>query len=612
MSSGGFVADGSVARHDSGSHSPSPPSVGSFTLTGWELETGITAPGPRARRRVARAYLWVGAPAGVVAASIVAATWHDPTHWTTVASLGILALAAQLFPVQVSRTQVSVGVGFLIAVCLLEGAAIGGATAAAVLAFWPALRTLAPWTRPRPPAERSERLARWLFATSAAGLVYTLATLAALHLTGLSAPVTAVSARSVAATAVLAVGVFLLHNTLNFVVVCLAGPEARRRVSHVIPKPALAELLAIPAALLLAVTAEGMGQAAFGLLASLCLLAAFLGWRSWQDRESLRRRLAEVELLQRAGAALAGSLEMGDVVRRLAQVIREVASARRILLMLDDTGERLAQVFAFDHTGQRGQVQADEVKDARSRGDGLHRSADGGAVLVRSLAIGDGAIARLRLEFGPDDVPRRDAQSLLDTVLQQAGTALSNAWLFRLTNTDPLTGVAIRRYFERALRAVAAGGGTFATIMLDLDWFKQVNDGFGHRAGDEVLRDLAEVLEGSLRVMDVAARYGGEEFVILLPGASSPEAAAVAERIRRSLEQRRLAFDGRRLRYTASFGVAASVELDQATDPMEVVWLADAALLEAKRAGRNQVVTAASLRGARPRPFAATSAGAPP
>jgi len=187
---------------------------------------------------------------------------------------------------------------------------------------------------------------------------------------------------------------------------------------------------------------------------------------------------------------------------------------------------------------------------------------------------------------------------LLETVCQQAGTALSNARLYRLANTDPLTGVAIRRYFARALRLAAARGEPFAAIMLDLDLFKRINDARGHKVGDMVLQDLATILLGSIRAMDVVARYGGEEFVILLPSSTSPEAAAMAERVRRTLERRTLTADNRPVRYTASFGVAASSDLDDGTDPMEVVWKADEALLEAKRAGRNQVVTFAALASA--------------
>ena len=114
--------------------------------------------------------------------------------------------------------------------------------------------------------------------------------------------------------------------------------------------------------------------------------------------------------------------------------------------------------------------------------------------------------------------------------------------------------MAIRRYFERALRQTARRGVPYAVVILDLDWFKRINDTFGHRTGDLVLQDLATVLKGTLRAMDVAARFGGEEFVILLPSASSPEAAAVAERLRRQVEAKRLTIEGQMVRYTASFG----------------------------------------------------------
>ena len=218
-----------------------------------------------------------------------------------------------------------------------------------------------------------------------------------------------------------------------------------------------------------------------------------------------------------------------------------------------------------------------------------------GAVYVGDFGAGEGAILRLRLDFLSLTIPSERKLTLLETLCQQGGTALSNGYLFRLANTDPLTNVASRRYFERALSAAASRETIFAVIMLDLDRFKSVNDAYGHPAGDAVLRDLADVLRGSLRAMDMAGRYGGEEFVILLPGAASPEAAAVAERIRRALEQRPVRVGDYEINYTSSFGVADSTGLGTEENSMKVVWWADEALLMAKRAGRNQVITYSSL-----------------
>jgi len=320
-----------------------------------------------------------------------------------------------------------------------------------------------------------------------------------------------------------------------------------------------------------------------------------LAWRSAGDRERLERRLHDVELLHRAGEELAGTLDLGALVRKLYSVVREVIEFRGMFVILEDPEERLTQVYAFDGEGQRSELPSQLLGETLGRPEGMQVEPSGEVVVVRDLPVGGTATARLRLDFAGERIPDEHLLVLLDTVCRQAGSALGNARLYRLANTDPLTGLAIRRYFARALRLASVRGDRFAVIMLDLDRFKLINDALGHRAGDEVLRDLAGVLEGLLRVTDVAARYGGEEFVVLLPGTASPEAAAVAERIRRTLEHRRITVEGSLVRYTASLGVAASGEPPYRGDPMEVVWRADAALLEAKRSGRNQVVTTAAL-----------------
>jgi diguanylate cyclase (GGDEF)-like protein len=314
------------------------------------------------------------------------------------------------------------------------------------------------------------------------------------------------------------------------------------------------------------------------------------------DRENIKRRLEDVELLHRVGASLSGTLEMGDLTIRFHGALREIVAFENMLLVLRDETEGVSQAFAFDGSGARGEVTGRRLEDTEGRPEGLFFDDVGTATYTRDFAAGEAANLRLRLDFASETLPSNQKMVLLETICQQAGTALSNGHLYRLANTDTLTSLASRRYFERALRSVAVREDGFAVIMLDLDWFKKINDAIGHRAGDTVLRDLARILKGSLRVMDVAARYGGEEFVILLPATPSPVAAAVAERIRRTLDQRTLVIDGRSVRYTASFGVADAAERWQTGDPMDVVWQADAALLEAKRAGRNQVVTYSSLR----------------
>ncbi len=577
---------------------PGRPLPSDFTLAGWTADTLVREPiQPSMRGRVVVAHLVVGVAASAATAALAVLRWPGSVPWPSLLTLAVLAFVAQAFPVRVSHARVSLGVGFLLAACLLVGPAAGAATVALVSVAGSMVRGGVARHQHAEPLALA--LARLLSAAGVAGMVYWVATACAFWLFGVEAPVDAVRLETVGASLVLTVGVYLLHNLASLLLSVATGGDVGRVLQTVVPAPALAEFLALPAALLLAVTEVRLGFAAFALLAWLYLLAAFLGWRSWLDRETLEDRLHDLELLHRGGEALGGTLDLGELVRRLWRVTRDVTTFDSMLVLLDDPSERLSQVFAFDAQGQRAEITPEIVAETEGRPEGLVWEPDGHPAWTRDLDLGETARARLRIDFTAGSEPDPAEVSLLDTLSRQAATALSNARLYRLANTDPLTGVAIRRYFERALRALAGRGEEFAIIMLDIDWFKQINDALGHRAGDSVLADLAGILVGSLRSLDIAVRYGGEEFLVLLPGASGPEAAAAAERVRRVLDNRRLQIGDRSVRYTASFGVAASTDLERGIDPMEVVWKADSALLEAKRAGKNQVVTYTSIARSR-------------
>lgn len=161
----------------------------------------------------------------------------------------------------------------------------------------------------------------------------------------------------------------------------------------------------------------------------------------------------------------------------------------------------------------------------------------------------------------------------------------------RQAQLDPLTGVANRRGFlERGARMVqrcAADKRPAAVLILDLDLFKQINDTFGHQAGDHVLCVFCETANSVLRPTDVFGRLGGEEFACLLPGASAEEALQVAERIRASFEDRRDSIPMRHGASTVSVGVATT--LDVAHDLDALMAAADRAVYLAKARGRNRV-----------------------
>nr|WP_281396674.1 GGDEF domain-containing protein [Roseospira visakhapatnamensis] len=171
--------------------------------------------------------------------------------------------------------------------------------------------------------------------------------------------------------------------------------------------------------------------------------------------------------------------------------------------------------------------------------------------------------------------------------------------LQRLATIDELTGLFGRRHFmhlaERELARRHRTRGPVTAVMLDLDRFKHINDSHGHAVGDTVLRAMGEVLRGALRTLDLAGRLGGEEFAVLLPDTPLTCGQHIAERLREATAVCAVGLpDGGTVTFTASFGVAEH-EPDESLDSL--LHRADNALYEAKRTGRNRVVTAAPVTG---------------
>jgi diguanylate cyclase (GGDEF)-like protein len=156
-----------------------------------------------------------------------------------------------------------------------------------------------------------------------------------------------------------------------------------------------------------------------------------------------------------------------------------------------------------------------------------------------------------------------------------------------LSATDPLTGIANRRKLDAALAAFCSTGrATGALMLIDIDAFKAFNDRYGHPAGDQCLREVAQCLTARLRPGDLLARMGGEEFAVLLPGMTPAEAIEAAERLRRAVEVLEVMVNGAAVGITISVGVAAGGR----ADPALLMARADAALYSAKGGGRNRVI----------------------
>ncbi|MFZ5571057.1 MAG: diguanylate cyclase [Thermodesulfobacteriota bacterium] len=234
-----------------------------------------------------------------------------------------------------------------------------------------------------------------------------------------------------------------------------------------------------------------------------------------------------------------------------------------------DTVDRLTTEFRLAFRSGKS-IQA--VEGELIRKDGEHRYLETSVSLIRDIGgkpIGFRGIVR-------DITERRRLEEQLKT---QAAT-------------DPLTGVENRRRFlERSaveFQRFQRYGGSFCAAILDIDHFKRINDSYGHAAGDDVLRNLAEKCKEILRQTDFFGRLGGEEFAFVFVGADMAVAEAIAERLRLAMESCFLTIDDREIRCTVSIGIT---EIRPADESFETVLKrADAALYEAKRQGRNRTV----------------------
>jgi len=167
-----------------------------------------------------------------------------------------------------------------------------------------------------------------------------------------------------------------------------------------------------------------------------------------------------------------------------------------------------------------------------------------------------------------------------------------------LAVTDQLTGLHNRRYMSGQLEALvkraALGGDQVSMLLIDIDHFKKINDGFGHDVGDEVLREFAVRLASNVRAIDLPCRYGGEEFVVVMPDTALEDAGRIAERIRLHVAGSpfRVMGGAELLSVTISIGVAATLGADDKPDAL--IKRADEAVYEAKASGRNKVIARAA------------------
>ncbi len=244
-----------------------------------------------------------------------------------------------------------------------------------------------------------------------------------------------------------------------------------------------------------------------------------------------------------------------------------------------------------------------EVKCLKDPEDeGLVLNAEMSNRLFYSMEIGDTRIGALHLIRKADKPFSKHERNLVSMMVSTLTLALRNSEVHRevqeLATTDSLTGLFNNRYFHeslsRTVKSTMRYQNPVSLLMVDMDNFKQINDQYGHQAGDAVLQEISKRLIRSLREIDVPARYGGDEIAIILPETSVEQAFYAAKRLKRLLEEEPIAFKGQYIKVTASFGVA-SCPNPAIKSVEDVIAVADKALYDAKKYGRNRIEVSESL-----------------
>ncbi len=333
-----------------------------------------------------------------------------------------------------------------------------------------------------------------------------------------------------------------------------------------------------------------------------------------------RKTVRELAILNDTSSLLYKDLDQGSVIETIVDKAKElIRSEFSALLLLGDgrqkgfyTSMGTSEIISHETSGILEKVIKESVPKRSSERQELEGF--GGLpeprpskvdnilavpVLLRNAMIGELILAN---RIGSEEFTHQDEDLLLHLGFH-AAFALEKARLHgevtRLATIDGLTGLNNHRTFQERLEVEIERARRFkevmSLLMADIDFFKRLNDTYGHRAGDEVLKRVACRLIENVRNIDLVARYGGEEFVIILPGTTQKGALVTAERIRKAIMNYTTKIGDDDIHVTVSIGSATYP--DDASHREDLIDKADKALYEAKKKGRNRVVSFKDLEG---------------
>jgi len=332
----------------------------------------------------------------------------------------------------------------------------------------------------------------------------------------------------------------------------------------------------------------------------------------YKEKQMLSDQVDELSAVREVSLAVGAILDFSEMIRAILDLVTTNYGISKALIYLQSDDEMWYEIVGAKANGK--DISPARVLQKRIKiGEGLvGKSAlerrkifeirDGkGTVAALPLLAKNRVVGVLKL-FDPDsNVLNAEKCRKLHAVAGAIGIALENSRLYRMAVTDHLTGLYVRRHFELRLEEEFKRSMRYRTalslLMVDIDYFKKVNDTYGHPTGDVVLKNVSAIIIEESRGTDIPCRYGGEEITVICPEADLSGAFRMASRIRERIESYNFKYGDlpdEILKVTVSIGIS-TVKSEMKTRK-ELIEETDKALYEAKRSGRNQVIVSESAK----------------